>query len=85
MKRLFLALFCFVAAVNMIACDNGMDEAKLYLGQQPPGRTPEIFAPGIISTENYEHSPAVFSPDLKTVYWVNAESLDVSISPFERR
>lgn len=41
-----------------------------YLGQVPPGTTPEIFAPGIVSVEeNFEHSAAVFSPDGKEVFW----------------
>jgi len=33
-----------------------------YLGQKPPGMTPEIFAPGIVSTEKREIN-SVFSPD----------------------
>jgi hypothetical protein len=41
-----------------------------YLGQEPPGMTPEVFGPGIISVdENFEHSAAVFSPDGKEVFW----------------
>lgn len=41
-----------------------------YLGQTPPGKIPELFAPGIISVdENFEHSAAVFSPDGKEVFW----------------
>lgn len=42
-----------------------------YLGQEEPGDTPELFAPGIVSGHGFdsEHSPAVFSPDLKEVYW----------------
>ena len=37
-----------------------------YLGQNPPGVYPELFAPGIVSVEeNFEHSAAVFSPDGK--------------------
>ncbi|MFH1197140.1 MAG: hypothetical protein V1720_15695 [bacterium] len=41
-----------------------------YLGQSPPGNTPELFAPGIISHPDYfEHSAAVFSPDGNEVYW----------------
>lgn len=35
-----------------------------YLGQTPPGMTPEIFAPGIISTDAFEFSIS-FSPDGK--------------------
>ena len=42
-----------------------------YLGQDEPGDTPQMFAPGIVSGHGFsaEHSPAVFSPDLKEVYW----------------
>lgn len=41
-----------------------------YLGQKPPGVTPEVFAPGIISRPDYfEHSAAIFSPDGNEVYW----------------
>ncbi len=42
-----------------------------YLGQEEPGDMPLMFAPGIVSGHgfNSEHSPAVFSPDLKEVYW----------------
>ncbi|MFC1726636.1 hypothetical protein ACFL4T_13515 [candidate division KSB1 bacterium] len=39
-----------------------------YLGQKPPGDTPELFAPGIISTCN-QHSSAVFTHDGKEVYF----------------
>ena len=44
-----------------------------YLGQKKPGKTPEPFALGIVSSHsiNNEHSPAVFSPDGKEVYWNN--------------
>lgn len=40
-----------------------------YLGQKPPGMTPEVFAPGIIATCYHEHSSPAFSPDGKEVYW----------------
>ncbi len=33
-----------------------------YLGQKPPGMTPELFAPGIISKEETSQSCSVFSP-----------------------
>ena len=47
-----------------------------YLGQKPPGETPEVFAPGIVSTEKKEFMYGIFnngsliffessSPDLK--------------------
>ena len=41
-----------------------------YLGQKLPGMTPEIFAPGIISTEKHEFS-CCFSPDGKEFYFTH--------------
>ena len=40
-----------------------------YFGQKPPGMTPEIFAPGVITTEYHEHSSPAFSLDGTEVYW----------------
>ena len=40
-----------------------------YLGQKPPGMTPELFAPGIVTTEFHEHSSPAFSPNGNEVYW----------------
>jgi len=42
-----------------------------YLGQKPPGLTPQPFAPTIVSTEHYEYS-GVFSPDMKEFYFIKA-------------
>ncbi|WP_229954184.1 serine hydrolase [Parasphingorhabdus litoris] len=39
-----------------------------YLGQTPPGSTPKVFAPGIVSTEHRDFSP-FFSPDMKEFYF----------------
>jgi len=67
-----------VLIFSFIGC-NAQNEKKkanfpeltgLYLGQKPPSLTAEIFAPGIISRNGYfEHSAAVFSPDLSEVFW----------------
>lgn len=40
-----------------------------YLGQNPPGMIPEVFAPGFISTENTEHGTITFSPERDEVFW----------------
>jgi len=40
-----------------------------YLGQKPPGVAPEIFAPGIVSTDFYNHCSPTISPDGKEIYW----------------
>ncbi len=40
-----------------------------YMGQKPPGESPELFAPGIVSSIWGLHSAAAFSPDENTVMW----------------
>lgn len=40
-----------------------------YLGQTPPGVTPELFAPGIVSTDNLEIE-GVFTTDMTEFYFV---------------
>jgi hypothetical protein len=39
-----------------------------YLGQQPPGEVPRVFAPGIISRGNI-HSRLTISPDGREILW----------------
>lgn len=41
-----------------------------YLGQTPPGDTPMVFAPGIVSTIYMEHSPIAFSADGNEIFWM---------------
>ncbi len=40
-----------------------------YLRQKPPSLIPEVFAPGMVSTENWEMS-GVFTPGLKEFYFL---------------
>lgn len=40
-----------------------------YLGQDPPGSTPELFALGIVSSRHTSHSSIAFSPDGTEAYW----------------
>jgi len=40
-----------------------------YMGQNPPGITPEIFAADINDWDDKLHSSLVFSPDGREVYW----------------
>jgi hypothetical protein len=77
----FLVLFLLVAQIALPSCapatdppaGDGMDEPVAefpelsgpYLGQDPPGMTPELFAPGIVSTAGGEWS-STFTPDGET-------------------
>ena len=40
-----------------------------YLGQKPPGMTPEVFAPGIISSADFIDFKGAFSPDGQEYYF----------------
>lgn len=40
-----------------------------YFGQKPPGLTPELFAPGVISVKGRFESAVSFSPDLDEIYF----------------
>ena len=56
----------------LISCTRQTDYPILkiqYFGQTPPGITPEIFAPGIVSSEHQEHSSLSISPDGKEMWW----------------
>jgi Tol biopolymer transport system component len=65
-----VVLFILLAASAIAQDDNSLKLTGPYLGQEPPGTTPVIFAPGVISVDtNFEHSAAVFSPDGKEVFW----------------
>ncbi len=44
-----------------------------YLGQEPPGFTPEVFAPGVLNTEKMGAFCSVFSPDGNEFYFVYYE------------
>ena len=43
-----------------------------YFGQEPPGTTPKIFAPGIVSTPAHEFSCS-FTPDGKEFYFTRRD------------
>jgi hypothetical protein len=52
-----------------------------YLGLNPPGRTPVVLAPGIISDTRFRlHGPVVISPDLKQICWAVIPPAIMSVS-----
>ncbi len=40
-----------------------------YLGHQPPGMTPEVFAEDVITRNCPAHGTPVFTPDFREMYW----------------
>lgn len=51
---------------------HSMSNENPYLGQKPPGLIPEVFAPGMVSTEHRDNS-AFFSPDMNTFYFTRMD------------
>ena len=72
MKKVYFILI-LVLSLILSACNTKDQKAKdsdfpplenRYLGQKPPGLTPELFAPGIVSTEEYLETSVTFLPDM---------------------
>lgn len=74
MKKVLFTITLILLKVSLVYSQTTPKEFPVlkgpYLGQKPPGDIPELFAPGIISRDDYfEHSAAIFSPDGNEVYW----------------
>jgi len=71
MKRTAFITYLFVLVAASLFVQQ-TDFPKLtgpYLGQKPPGLTPEILAPGILSRFSMLHGKLVFSPDGLETFW----------------
>lgn len=60
---LLLAVFSLPLSAQSIPSDS------LYLGQLPPGKTPKVFAPGIISISGRNDKVITFSPDGQCLFY----------------
>lgn len=65
MNRIILPFFVLIVA----ACTSQKEKLHgKFLGQQPPGNTPELFAPGIVN-DGISTRDIAFTPDGKEVYF----------------
>jgi len=62
---LISGFYVFTAAASEKNVDGNNDFEGSYLGQKPPGLIPELFAPGIVSTEGHLETEVLFLPDMK--------------------
>ncbi len=67
-NRWRLLWLCSVAFLCCAAQEEVSRISGPYLGQAPPGRTPELFAPGVVST-GLDELNSVFSPDGRELYF----------------
>ncbi len=72
MKKIILSILFLMQLSSSFAQTIHLDS---YLGQTPSEKTPQIFAPGIISLDNRFETYPTFSPDGKEMYFsvVNAD------------
>ena len=74
MKNRYFVINALIA-LSLIISKNALCTPKLlaldgdYLGQKPPGLTPKAFAPGVISTPDYEYG-GVFMPKMDEFYFI---------------
>ncbi|MDO1501912.1 hypothetical protein Q2T40_17395 [Winogradskyella maritima] len=78
MRNKLIKFSVFVLIIFFSACktdkptsnkNNSPDKDSLYLGQKPPGLTPEIFAPEIVSIQGRNASTISVSPNLDEMYF----------------
>lgn len=74
------ALLAFLLLTSQQA-DVGLN-TEPYLGQSPPGNTPQLFAKGIIPADL--HSVPVFSPDKQSLYYKSMDSEDIMVIRYGR-
>ena len=80
MKTIYPSMILLLSSMMMSNVSNAQNTTPTlegpYLGQTPPGLTPEPFAPGIVTTKGWEYG-AIFSPDMKEFYFLrNNEETD---------
>ncbi|TLM73905.1 PD40 domain-containing protein [Microbulbifer harenosus] len=72
MKNNYASISLLFTVLLMVNKSYGQDDFPVlegpYLGQKPPGLTPELFAPGTIATRDWEGG-AAFSNDMKEFYF----------------
>jgi len=74
MKRICISINLLLCVLTISSNSYSQDGFPVledrYFGQKPPGLTAEVFAPGIVSTEEHLESGVYFSPDMKELYFV---------------
>ncbi len=74
-NKLKLVMIIIVLSIGIVSFNNFSYQDSFpvlkgqYLGQTPPGMIPEIFASGIISTQDSTEMDPAFTPDLKEFYY----------------
>ncbi|MBT1700129.1 PD40 domain-containing protein [Fulvivirgaceae bacterium PWU4] len=65
-NQILSSISFLIACATIISCAK---KETTYFGETPPGKTPAIFAPGVISTKDDFEFGAIFSKDLTEFYY----------------
>ena len=86
MKTTKLLMLIIVISLNTVFAQENIENASSfpplegpYLGQIPPGLTPEVFAPGLVSIDGRYEFGISFSSDLNEIYF-SAMEVDQNIA-----
>jgi Tol biopolymer transport system component len=73
MKNIKFFIGIFLSLLCVFTCNAQQNDFPVlkgpYLGQKLPGKIPEYFAPGIVTTRYHEHSAPAVSPDGRWIFW----------------
>ncbi len=79
MKRVFTLIALLISMLIITSKGYSQEDILIpdgpYLGQKPPGLTPEAFAPGIVTTKGWEYGGA-FTPDMKEFYFLRKVEIE---------
>lgn len=77
MKAIYIFMALLLSALSMSSKSYGDEKPAVlegpYLGQKPPGLTPEVFASGFVSTEHRDGN-GFFTPDMKAFYFTRKDN-----------
>jgi Tol biopolymer transport system component len=87
-KRITIALLFSILAFSSASYSQSEHPVleALYFGQKPPGSTPEVFAPGVVSVNGRYEYGITFSPALDEMYFSaqkEGQSADIYFSKLE--
>ncbi|MCK5146993.1 PD40 domain-containing protein [bacterium] len=70
--RNYILIFCtlgLLSGCTQVEKSSFLNSKNAYLGLVPPDSIPVPFAPGIVSTDVNNHSPAIFSQNGNELFW----------------
>lgn len=82
MKAIILIVMALMACRLPLAARGNADDKLLpqargpYLGQVPPGPTPQVFAPGIVSTDDGWEAAISFAPDMSELFFTRRATVE---------